>query len=87
MKLLYLALAVLALGVVPAAAQSSFAESCRYIQHHSYGDRLTADCLTVDGRWVSTELDAVSQCVGDIGNQDGRLVCNRPGERFRRDWR
>jgi len=40
------------------------------------GDTLFAICRTVDGRDRHTELYAVSRCVGDIGNNNGRLRCN-----------
>jgi CVNH domain len=67
-----------AVYIQPAHAQSapqgSYLDSCRHIGME--GDRLFADCRRVDGGWQRTVLD-VDRCVGDIGNQDGRLTCNR----------
>jgi hypothetical protein len=56
------------------APQGSYLDSCRHIGME--GDRLFADCRRMDGGWQRTVLD-VDRCVGDIGNQDGRLTCNR----------
>jgi hypothetical protein len=71
------------------APQGSYINSCRHIGIR--GDRLFADCRRMDGSWQRTALD-VAGCVGDIGNLDGRLTCNRaPNGRYgssdRRDWR
>jgi hypothetical protein len=67
-----------AVYIQPAHAQSapqgSYLDSCRHIGME--GDRLFADCRRMDGGWQRTVLD-VDRCVGDIGNQDGRLTCNR----------
>ena len=71
------------------APQGSYINSCTHIGMR--GDRLFADCRRTDGSWGRTALD-VSGCAGDIGNLNGRLICNRvPNERYgssdRRDWR
>jgi len=40
------------------------------------GDTLFAVCRGRGGGERRTELPAVSRCVGDIGNNNGRLQCN-----------
>jgi len=65
----------------PAQAQSvpqgSYLDSCTRVGMD--GDRLIADCRRADGGWHRTVLD-VNRCVGDIGNINGQLSCNRgPG--------
>jgi serine/threonine protein kinase len=54
----------------------SYAESC--VDAHIEGDRLVALCRrqSQDARWIANSLPHVHRCVGDIGNNDGRLVCN-----------
>jgi len=82
MKIRFGALAVLLLAGIawtaPAQAQGmpqgSYLQSCRDIGIQ--GDTLVAVCRTVDGRAQRTALDAVSRCVGDIGNNNGNLQCN-----------
>ena len=56
------------------APQGSYLNSCRHVGME--GDRLVADCRRVDGGWERTVLD-IDRCVGDIGNQNGHLTCNR----------
>ena len=65
----------------PAHAQSvpqgSYLDSCTHVGMDR--DRLVADCRRADGGWHRTVLD-VNRCVGDIGNLNGQLTCNRgPG--------
>jgi hypothetical protein len=65
----------------PAHAQSvpqgSYLDSCTHVAMDR--DRLVADCRRADGGWHRTVLD-VNRCVGDIGNMNGQLTCNRgPG--------
>ena len=69
--------------------QGSYLNSCTHVGMD--GNRLIADCRRPDGGWHRTVLD-VNRCVGDIGNINGQLSCNRaPGERYgaspREDWR
>jgi hypothetical protein len=52
----------------------SYTASCRDIWLDN--QTLHANCQNRGGGWVSTALD-VSQCRGDIQNQDGQLRCNR----------
>lgn len=61
----------------PAAAQprGSYLRSCRDVAMR--GDSLLAVCRRINGRWQPTRLDRVRGCIGDIGNDDGNLVCNR----------
>ena len=54
--------------------QGSYLDSCTNIRMN--GDRLFADCRRMDGSWQRTVLD-VDRCVGDIGNSNGHLNCNR----------
>ncbi len=56
------------------APQGSYLNSCSHIGMD--GDRLFANCRRIDGSWERTALD-VDRCVGDISNQNGRLMCNR----------
>jgi hypothetical protein len=51
----------------------SYQESCGDIRMQ--GSTLTAMCRTVDGRGRPTALN-IARCVGDIGNNNGRLVCS-----------
>jgi hypothetical protein len=55
--------------------RGTYAQTCRNIEVR--GDRLHAECETREGRWVSTDLDDVSRCRGDVTNLDGHLVCSR----------
>lgn len=57
--------------------QGSYLQSCGNVGIQ--GDALVAVCRTVDGRERRTALDAVSRCVGDIGNNNGTLQCNYDG--------
>jgi hypothetical protein len=47
-----------------------------------YRDRLIADCRRTDGSWERTALREVDRCVGDIGNMDGQLACNRADQSY-----
>ena len=70
---------LLSLAAVPVHAQGfppgSYLRTCSNVQ--TYGDRLMADCRRMDGSWGTTALRDVDRCVGDIGNLDGQLTCNR----------
>jgi len=71
--------ALLLAGVVWSAQaqglpQGSYLQSCGNVGIQ--GDTLVALCRTVDGREQRAALDAVSHCVGDIGNNNGTLQCN-----------
>ena len=57
----------------------SYLRSCGQIQ--IAGDTLYANCRTAYGGWQYTSLPSVSQCVGDIGNNNGNLQCNYRGGR------
>jgi CVNH domain len=74
---LFAAAALLVGLAAPAAAQApppgSYRESCRDIR--TQGPNLTALCRTKRGREQVTALN-VEHCVGDIGNNNGNLVCN-----------
>lgn len=59
------------------APQGSYLNSCTHVGMDR--DKLIADCRRVDGRWQRTVLD-IDRCVGDIGdigNINGHLTCNR----------
>jgi CVNH domain len=71
------------------APQGSYLNSCTHVGMD--GGRLIADCRRADGGWHRTVLD-INRCVGDIGNMNGQLNCNRgPGAGYgasrRGDWR
>ena len=82
----WLAFAVLttgaaALGGPGAAAQAlpggSYQRSCTDI--HWAGTTLVAECRRADGKMTGTGLANANRCVGDIGNDNGRLRCNYAG--------
>jgi hypothetical protein len=55
----------------------SYMFTCREIYRR--GDRLTAVCQNIGGRWRRSTLDDVDRCVGPIVNDDGQLACTRGG--------
>jgi hypothetical protein len=57
------------------APQGSYLGSCTNIRME--GRTLTAVCRRADGREQRTALGDVNQCIGDIGNNNGILRCNR----------
>ena len=57
------------------APRGSYMRSCREIQE--YRQTLVAECQDRTGRWRYTELVDYRSCRGDIGNNDGMLVCRR----------
>jgi hypothetical protein len=70
---------LLATGLsIPANAQApppgSYQQSCREIRMH--GPTLTAICRTAKGRGEQPTALNVAHCVGDIGNNNGNLVCS-----------
>ena len=77
MRLLSAILVLTFAAVTTAAAQppGSYLRSCRDVAMR--GGSLVAVCRRIDRRWQPTRLDAVRRCVGDIGNDNGTLVCNR----------
>jgi hypothetical protein len=76
MALSFAAAPVHAQGVPP----GSYLRTCAHVA--IYGDRLTADCRRMDGSWGRTALRHVDRCVGDIGNMDGQLACNRADQSY-----
>jgi hypothetical protein len=79
---------LLSLGAIPANAQApggSYVRSCNNIQ--ASGDRIVADCRRMDGGWNQTALDDLGSCVGDIGNMNGQLTCNRGGQGYGSSYR
>jgi hypothetical protein len=71
------------------APQGSYLNSCTHIGMDR--DKLVAECRRMDGRWQRTVLD-IDRCVGDIGNDNGHLTCNRAaregyGSSRRDEWR
>lgn len=74
---------LLSLGAIPAQAQApggSYLQSCTNIR--AFGDRVIADCRRADGGWDRTALRDLNSCVGDIANQNGRLICARGGPSY-----
>ena len=57
------------------APQGSYLGSCTNIRME--GRTLTAVCRRADGREQRTTLGDINQCIGDIGNNNGVLRCNR----------
>ena len=53
----------------------SYQQSCSNIGLN--GSTLVATCKTAKGRMQRTSLANVDRCVGDIGNNNGQLNCNR----------
>jgi hypothetical protein len=81
---------VLSLATTPALAQvpgGSYLRTCSDVRMS--GDRLVAECQTMDGGWRRTVLRDVDSCVGGIANMNGRLTCNHGepgyGSSFDRD--
>lgn len=58
----------------PPAYPGSYAESCRNIAAVA-GGYISAECANSKGQFDLSYLQA-STCHGDIGNNDGLLVCN-----------
>jgi hypothetical protein len=65
-----LAFAAYAQGLPP----GSYQQSCR--DFRMQGGTLTALCKRANGRGDQLTALNVTHCVGDIGNNDGQLVCN-----------
>jgi hypothetical protein len=53
----------------------SYAATCTGVT--IVGTTLQAACRRIDGQVQQTFLVDVDQCVGDIGNLNGILTCNR----------
>src|SRR5205085_10233656 len=73
---------VMPLAASPALAQvpgGSYLRTCS--DARIFGDRLVAECQTMDGGLRRTVLRDVDRRVGGIGNMNGRLTCNygQPG--------
>jgi hypothetical protein len=69
------------LPVLPAQAApgGSYMQSCNSVRDTGRG-QMSAQCRDTRGRYQFTTLD-YSGCQGDIGNNNGQLICNggRPG--------
>jgi hypothetical protein len=80
---------VLSLAAVPVHAHAQGAPPGSYLRTCTHvatrGDTLVADCRRTDGSWGRTALRDVDRCVGDIGNMDGQLACNRGNRDY--GWR
>ncbi len=81
----WLVAASFAVALAAPAAQAqpagSYQASCRNIQVSGGGDpQISASCKDMRGAWQYTSL-RYRDCVGEIGNNNGQLVCNggRPG--------
>ena len=82
---LWFVAAGLAVALATPGAQAqpagSYQASCRNIQVSGGGDpQISASCKDMRGAWRYTSL-RYRDCVGEIGNNNGQLVCNggRPG--------
>src|SRR5579864_1315100 len=61
-----------------------YAQTCQQIRTN--GSTLEAQCQARDGDWKGTSLQNFNQCVGEIENDNGRLVCdkgNNSGQGYR----
>jgi hypothetical protein len=65
-----LALSALGQGLPP----GSYQQSCR--EFRMQGSTLTAVCRRSNGRGEQLTALNVAHCVGDIGNNNGQLICN-----------
>lgn len=82
MRIIIAALMALMLSGLAGAAHAqvprgSYLRSCTDVRMR--GDDLMAVCRGGGGGMRRTVLPDVGRCVGDIGNQNGMLVCNRGG--------
>jgi len=75
--LLTASLNILCSGVAQAAPAGSYAKSCSSISVS--GSTLTASCLNTVGASTSTALNSYPQCLGDIKNSNGTLICSSAG--------
>ncbi|MBU1274968.1 MAG: CVNH domain-containing protein [Proteobacteria bacterium] len=65
----------------------SWRESCR--DGRVQGNELLAECRNGDGRWVQAWI-SLNKCPGNLSNEDGRLVCEGRGHKWRMpggNWR
>jgi hypothetical protein len=59
------------------APNGGYTQTCQEIR--TSGNTLEANCKTMGGQWTRTSLPNFNQCIGEIENNDGRLVCNKGG--------
>lgn len=59
------------------APSGGYTQTCQEIR--TSGNTLEANCQTISGQWNRTSLQNFNQCIGEIENNDGRLVCNKGG--------
>jgi hypothetical protein len=59
------------------APSGGYTQTCQEIR--TSGNTLEANCKTMGGQWTRTSLPNFNQCIGEIENNDGRLVCNKGG--------
>ena len=52
-----------------------YMQTCRDLQ--TFGSTLQASCQKRNGRWRQTSLRHFDRCVGEIENNNGKLVCSR----------
>lgn len=57
--------------------QGSYRSSCNDVRMQN--DTLIAFCRKPDGTWQTSAIGPANQCVGDIQNVNGQLVCNETG--------
>ncbi|HLW55040.1 MAG TPA: CVNH domain-containing protein [Candidatus Angelobacter sp.] len=55
--------------------RGGYTQSCRDI--HTVGTTLQATCQKKNGKWRQASLRRFNQCVGEIENNNGKLVCSR----------
>ena len=65
------------LGEPPQGSYRSSCRDARLEQGPGGTVNLLASCKTRSGRFVETTLPNIRACRGDIGNDNGQLVCTR----------
>jgi hypothetical protein len=61
------------------APSGGYTQTCQEIR--TSGNTLEANCETKSRQWTRTSLQNFNQCIGEIENDDGRLVCTKGGNR------
>jgi hypothetical protein len=65
------------------APSGGYTQTCQEIR--TSGNTLEANCETKSRQWTRTSLQNFNQCIGEIENDDGRLVCTKGGNRGQGD--
>jgi uncharacterized protein with FMN-binding domain len=71
--LVFIAIMLTDVAYAQTAPQGSYQKSCNSFK--ASDGTLLASCRKKNGDYIGTSLEAYSQCIGDISNQDGNLNC------------